>query len=91
MIITTERMMAEKVKMDTYKPPGHKLKQDVKTILVVMLKEYNSHFVQDETTIETTPLTEMMIDTGTSEPVIQKSYPIAIKHCKWVKDKPNNS
>ena len=29
----------------------------------------------------------MMIDTGTSEPVSQKPYPIAMKHYQWVKDK----
>ena len=28
----------------------------------------------------------MMIDTGTSEPVSQKPYPIAMKHYQWVKD-----
>ena len=27
-----------------------------------------------------TPLTKMAIDTGTSEPVLQKPYPIAMKH-----------
>ena len=27
-----------------------------------------------------------MIDTGTSEPVSQKPYPITRKHYKWVKD-----
>ena len=35
--------------------------------------------------IGTTPLTEMTIDTGTSEPVSQKPYPIAMKHYQWVK------
>ena len=33
-----------------------------------------------------TPLTSMMIDTGTSEPVSQKPYPIAMKHYQWVKE-----
>ena len=33
-----------------------------------------------------TPLTEMMIDTGTSEPVSQKTYLIAMKNYQWVKD-----
>ena len=33
-----------------------------------------------------TPLTEMMIDTETSEPVSQKPYPITMKHYQWVKD-----
>ena len=28
----------------------------------------------------------MVIDTGTSEPVSQKPYPIAMKHYQWVKD-----
>ena len=37
--------------------------------------------------IGTIPLTEMMIDTGTSEPVSQKPYPIAMKNYQWVKDK----
>ena len=31
-------------------------------------------------------LTEMTIDTGTSEPVSQKQYPIAMKHYQWVKE-----
>ena len=29
----------------------------------------------------------MTIDTGTSKPVSQKPYPIAMKHYQWVKDK----
>ena len=33
-----------------------------------------------------TPLTEMMIDTGSSEPVSQKPYPITMKNYQWVKD-----
>ena len=36
--------------------------------------------------IGTTPLTEMTIDPGTSEPISQKRYPIAIKNYQWVKD-----
>ena len=31
----------------------------------------------------------MIIDTGTSEPVSQKPFPIAIKHYKWIKDEIN--
>ena len=31
----------------------------------------------------------MTIDTGTSEPVSQKPYPIPMKHYKWVKDEIN--
>ena len=87
--ITTERMIAENVKLDTFKPSCHKLKQNIKGKHAELLREYNSQFAQGETTIGTTPLTEMTIDTGTSETVSQKLYPIATKHCKWIKDKIN--
>ena len=46
-------------------------------------------FAQDETTIGSTPLTKMLIDTGDSKPVLQKPYPVLMKHYKWVKDKIN--
>ena len=65
--ITTERMMAEKVESDTFKPLHHKLKQNIETRLTELLKECDSQFAQDETCIGTTPLTEMTIDTGTSK------------------------
>ena len=79
--------MAEKFKPDTFEAPHHKFKPSIEAKLEVLLKEYVSQFVQHETSIGTTPLTEMTIDTGTSEPVLQKSYPIAMKHYQWVKDK----
>ena len=41
---------------------------------------------QDEMSIGTTPLTSMSIDTGTTDPVSQKQYPIAMKHYDWVKN-----
>ena len=44
-------------------------------------------FAKDETSIGTTPLTEMTIDMGTSDLVSQKPYPIAMKNYQWVKDK----
>ena len=84
--ITTQQVMAEKVELDTFKPPCHKLQQHIEVKPTTLLKEYNSQFAQDETSIGTTPLTEMMIYTGTSEPVSQKPYPIAMKHYQWVKD-----
>ena len=87
--ITTERMTAEKVEPDTFKPPHCKLKQNIETKLTESLKEYESRFAQDETSIGTIPLTEMTVDTGTSEPVSQKPYLIAMKHYKWVKDEIN--
>ena len=46
----------------------------------------SQQFTQDETSIGTTPLTSMTVDTGTSDPVSQKPYPIPMKHYQWVKD-----
>ena len=79
-------MMAEQVKPDTFEPPHHKLQPSIEAKLEALLKEYAFQFAQDETFIRTTPLTEMMIDTGTSEPVLQKPYPIAMKHYQWGND-----
>ena len=87
--ITTERMMAEKVEPDTFKPPHHKLKQTTTTIPIELLKEYDSQFAQDETSFGTKTLIKMTIDTETSELVSQKPYPISTKHYKWVKDEIN--
>ena len=87
--ITEERMMAEKVDPYTFKPPCHKLSKHIETRLAELLKEYQSQFAHDETTIGTTTLTKMTINTGISEPVSQKSYPIVMKHYKWVKNEIN--
>ena len=82
--------MAEQVEPDTFEPPCHKLKPSIEVMPEALLKEYASQFAQDETSIRTTPLTEMTIYTGTSEPVSQKPYPIAMKHYQWVKDEIEN-
>ena len=87
--ITTEKMTSKEVELDTFKPPHHKLKQHIKTRLTALLKEYDLQFAQDETSIGTTPPTEMTTDTGNSEPVSQKPYLIVMKHYQWVKDKKN--
>ena len=52
----------------------------------MLLEEYDLQFAQDETSIGTTPLTSMSIDTGTADPVSQKPYTIAMKHYDWVKN-----
>ena len=69
--ITTYKMTMEKVELDTFKPPHHKLKQHIETRLTALLKEYDSQSAQDKTSIGTTPLTEMTIDTEATEPVSQ--------------------
>ena len=68
----TEGTTVEKVEPDIFKPSYHKLEQNIETKLTELLKEYHSQFAQDETSTGITPLTEMIIDTGTSEPVSQK-------------------
>ena len=49
-------------------------------------KNLSHNLPKDETSIGTTSLTSMTIDTGTSDPVSQKPYPIAMKHYQWVKE-----
>ena len=72
--VTLKKMMSE----NNYTPIQDSLK--------LLLQEYESQFAKDETTIGTTLLTSMTIDTGTTDPVSQKPYPIAMKHYEWVKD-----
>ena len=50
--ITTERMTAEKVEPDTFKPPHHELEHNIETKLTDLLKEYDSQFAQDVTSLE---------------------------------------
>ena len=79
-------MMAEQVQPDTFNPLCHKLRPSIKSKLNTLLEEYALQFAKDETSIGTTPLTEMTIDTGTSDYVSQKPYPIAMKNYQWVKE-----
>ena len=79
-------MMAEQVEPDTFQPPCLKLKPSIEAKCEALLKEYASQFAQDETSIRTTSLTEMTLDTGTSEQVSQKAYPFTMKNYQWVKD-----
>ena len=84
--ITLQKMMAEQVQLDIFDPPQHKLKPGFQLKLDTLLKEYGTQFAKDETSIGTTPFTEMTINTGDSEPISQKPYPIAIKSHQWVKE-----
>ena len=79
-------MMAEKVKSNIFNPPCHTLPNNIQNDLNALLKEYESQFVKDKASIGTMPLTSMMINTGNSDPVSQKPYPIAMKHYQWVKE-----
>ena len=84
--VTLKKMMSKTVTSDTFNPPCHEILPTVQNSLKLLLEEYDSQFVQDETSISTTPLTSMKIDTGTADPVSQKPYPIAMKHYNWVKN-----
>ena len=79
-------MLSETVMSDTFNPPHHEITTPVQNSLRLLLEEYDSQFAQDETSIGTTPLTSMSIDTGTTIPVSQKPYPITIEHYDWVKN-----
>ena len=84
--ITLKKMMSETVTSDTFNPPCHEISTPVQNSLKLLLEEYDSQFAQDETSIGMTPLTSMSIDTGATNPVSQKPYPIAMKHYDWVKN-----
>ena len=53
---------------------------------ICFYKNMNHNLQKMKLQLDTTPLTSMTINTGTSEPVSQKPYPIAKKHYQWVKD-----
>ena len=84
--ITLQKMIAEQVQPDTFDPPHHKLKPGIQSKLDTFLKEYETQFAKNETSIRTTPLTEMTITTRDSEPMSQKPYPKAMKNYQWVKE-----
>ena len=84
--MTLKKMLSETVTPDTFNLPCYELSTAVQNDLELLLQEYESQFTKDETSIGTTPLTSMTIDTGTSDPVSQKPYPIAMKHYQWVKE-----
>ena len=84
--VTLQKMMAEQVQLYTFNPPHHTLRPSSKSKLNTLLKEYALKFAKDETSIGTSPLTEMTIDTGTSNAVSQKPYPIAMENYQWVKE-----
>ena len=84
--MTLKKMMSETITPDTFNLPCHELSTAIQNDLELLLQEYESQFAKDETSIGTTSLTSMTIDTGTSDPVSQRSYPIAMKHHQWVKE-----
>ena len=84
--VTLRKIMAETVTPDTFNPPHHVLSQNIQHELDTLLQVYESQFTKDETSIGTTLLTSMTIDTGTSNPISQKPYPTTMKHYQWVNE-----
>ena len=69
-------MVTETVTPDTFNPPCHELSKTIQHELDTLLQEYESQFAEDEASIGNTPLTNMTIDTGASDPISQKPYPL---------------
>ena len=84
--VTLQKMMAEHVQQDTFNSHHQKLRPSIESKSNALLREYASQFAKDETPIGTTPVTEMTIHMGTSNPVSPKPYPIAMKNYQWVKE-----
>ena len=83
---TTQWMLPETVKPDSFTPPKYQLDATIQEQLDSLLRTFQDQFAKDEMTIGTTPLTQMSIDTGDSDPVSQKPYPVVMKHYNWVKE-----
>ena len=83
--VTLQKMMSETVTSNTFNPPHNDISVSVQNSLTSLLEEYDSQFAQDETSIGTTTLTSMSIDTGNTNPVSQRPCPLAMKHYDWVK------
>ena len=79
-------MLPKTIKPDPFTPPKYQLDSTTQQQLDYLLGTFKDQFTKDETTIGTTPLTQMSIDTGDSDPVSQKPYPVAMKHYNWVKE-----
>ena len=83
---TTQQMLPETVKPDSFTPPKYQLDTNIQQQLDNLLGTFKDQFANEKMTIGTTPLMQMSIDTGDSDPVSQKPYPVAMKHYNWVKE-----
>ena len=83
---TTQRMLPETIKPYSFTPPKYQLNSTIQQQLDNLLGTFKDQFAKDETTIGTTPLTQMSINTGDLDSVSQKPYLVAVKHYNWVKE-----
>ena len=77
---TTQWMLPETVKLDSFIPPKYQLDSTTQQQLDYLLGTFKDQLAKDKTTIGTTPLTQMSINMEDSDPVSQKPYPIVMKH-----------
>ena len=83
---TTQQMLPETIEPDSFTLPKYQLDATTQQQLDFLLRPFKDQFMKDETTIGTTPLTQMSIDMGDSDPVSQKPYLVTMKHYQWVKE-----
>ena len=81
--------MDDHIQLSTFTLPLHHLSSEVKLSLDELLESFKSQFVKDETSVGITYLTKIQINTDNPNPVLQKPYPVAMKHCDLVKDEIN--
>ena len=79
-------MLPETVKLDSFTPAKYQLDSTTQQQLDFLLGTFKDQFAKDETTIGTTPLTQISIDTGDSDLISQKPYTVAMKHYQWVNE-----
>ena len=87
--LTTQKMVDKHIQPYSFTQPLHTIPSNVGKSLNQLLEISESQFAQDETSIGTTHFTKMQIDVGNSEPVLQRPYPIAMKHYDWVRGEIN--
>ena len=73
--IALQKMLAEQVHLDAFEPSHHMLPSHIQHKIDTLLLKYKSQFAQDETSISTTPSTNMIIDTGDSTLFPKKPTP----------------
>ena len=84
--ITTQKMIDEHVPPGTFTPPLYNLPDNERKSLNQLLETFKSQYAQDGTSIGTTHLAKIQIDTGDSESVSQRSCPITMQHYDWAKN-----
>ena len=73
---TTQWMLPETVKPDSFTPSKYQLDPATQQQLDFLLRTFKDQFAKDETTIGTTPLIQMSIDTGDSDPIHRSHTPL---------------